>query len=90
VIKLLLILGLAAAPSRAQHIFPAPLNASPLKCYLFVFGDPLHVNRPPISKLLAGAKYRPMNPPVDLMINPLIKAKHDTQDVDESLLSAYC
>jgi hypothetical protein len=90
VIRLLLILALAAAPLKAQHIFPTPLNASPLKCYLFIFGDPLHLNRLPNSRLLAGGKYRPMNPPVDLMINPLIKPKHDTQDVDESLLSAYC
>ena len=64
--------------------------ALPLKCYLFVFGDALHVNRLPISNLLTCAKYRPMNPPVDLMISPLIKPKHDTQDVDESLVSAYC
>ena len=64
--------------------------ASPLKCYLFIFGDPLHLNRLPNSRLLAGGKYRPMNPPVDLMINPLIKPKHDTQDVDESLVSAFC
>jgi hypothetical protein len=64
--------------------------ALPLKCYLFIFGDALHVNRLPITNLLAGAKYIPMNPPVDLMINPLIKPKHDTQDVDESLVSAYC
>ena len=55
-----------------------------------IFGDALQVNRLPMSKLLAEAKYRPINPPVDLMINPLIKPKHDTRDVDESLDSAYC
>ena len=90
VIKLLIMLALAAVPLKARLIFPIPLDASPLKCYLFVFGDALQVNRLRISKLLAEAKYRPINPPVDLMINPLTKPKHETRDLNASPDSAYC
>lgn len=89
-IKLFLMLSLAVAPSEARHILPAAINASPLKCYLFVFSDALQVNRLPTRKLVAEAKYRPITPPVDLMINPLTKPKHDTRDLNESLDSAIC
>jgi hypothetical protein len=90
VIISILILALAAAPSKTRHIFPTPLDASPLNCYLFVFDDALQVKRLPMSKLLAEAKYRPINVPVDFFIDPLIKPDPGTGEVTDGLKIAYC
>ena len=89
-IKLFLMLSLAAAPSEARHIFTTPPNASPLNCYLFVFDVALQVKRLPMRKLLAEAKYRPINVPVDFFIDPLIKPDPRTGEVTDGLKIAYC
>jgi len=50
----------------------------------------LQKDRISVRNLLAEPKYRPINPPVELLINPLTKPEHDTGEVTESVVSAYC
>jgi len=42
------------------------------------------------TKSLSDAKYRPINPSIDFLINPLTKPDHDTGEVIEAVDSAYC